>query len=388
MLIIFGGLTISTLLLPDIYAYDESNIYLDQRDEIINAELNKAQKKKQLQNLQKEYFVREFDHLNHNMDTTKAMMSRNPHSLERETIEKSLPSQTTTTKTLRHKNGYIQVGLAHRVDDYQWTIAGTTAGTSPNILSDLEWNNLKSSQIRAKAGATLFNRFIVEGYGAYADIYSGENQDSDFLGDNRTLEFSRSNNNSKDGELVDLSAGIGYLFDIKYMLEYLQADTLTLTTLAGYSYHELKLNTTEGFQTIPASGPFAGLRSTYNATWEGPWAGFELRGQRNKISGFFRLEYHWADYYAHADWNLRSEFQHPISFEHFSDGMGLVYQTGVSYHPNEHWSVDLSGDIQNWRAREGVDRTHFVSSADIDTQLNEVRWNSYAVMLGATYSFL
>ena len=46
---------------------------------------------------------------------------------------------------------------------------------------------------------------------AYSWIFDGKNQDSGYAGGDRTLEFSRSNNNSDEGNMLDASFGIGCL---------------------------------------------------------------------------------------------------------------------------------------------------------------------------------
>jgi Protochlamydia outer membrane protein len=46
---------------------------------------------------------------------------------------------------------------------------------------------------------------------AYRRIFDGENQDSGYAGGDRTLEFSRSNNNSDEGNMLDAFFGIGCL---------------------------------------------------------------------------------------------------------------------------------------------------------------------------------
>ena len=38
----------------------------------------------------------------------------------------------------------------YREDDLQWSIAGTPAGTSPNILSELTWTDLRMTQIKGQ----------------------------------------------------------------------------------------------------------------------------------------------------------------------------------------------------------------------------------------------
>lgn len=281
----------------------------------------------------------------------------------------------------------LQIFTGFRQDNFDWNIAGNIQGGSPNILSELTWSDLSMTQIKAKGRLIFKDHLVLDGYAAYADIYSGENQDSDFSGNNRTSEFSRSNNSSDDGEAEDLSAGAGYRFFLGGGPPLFEVDHLWLTILGGYSRHELNLVMTDGFQTIPATGSFTGLHSNYWAEWEGPWTGFELFGKKKKLSGLFRFEYHWADYYGSANWNLRSDFQHPKSYEHTADGVGFVFNLGTAYHFNDRWSIDLNADIQDWETGKGIDRTFFSSGTISETQLNEVNWDSYAIMLGAACRF-
>ncbi len=275
----------------------------------------------------------------------------------------------------------------YRQDELNWTIAGTSAGTSPNILSELEWTDIQIFELQGKAEVVLAEHIVLDGIGGYGQIVGGDNQDSDFLGDNRTLEFSRSNNKTEDGNTLDLSGGVGFRIHLDQYAEMLESDKLHLTLLGGYSYHEQNLETKDGFQSLPGFGAFSGLDSRYETEWDGPWAGFSLFGQKDRFSGFVRFEYHWADYYAEADWNLRTDFKHPKSFEHEAEGRGYVFRTGGEYYVNDTWSFNFNWDIQSWETDAGVDRTFFNSGAILETQLNEVNWDSFALRLGATARF-
>jgi outer membrane protein W len=115
--------------------------------------------------------------------------------------------------------------------------------------------------------------------------------------------------------------------------------------------------------------------------------GLELRGAKGKIFGFARLEYHWADYYGKGDWNLKDNFQHPVSFTHDAQGIGTVISLGAGYILSRDWSLQLRADVENWDTDYGTDRTYFSSGATSDTRLNVVNWESLAIMLGATYRF-
>ena len=246
---------------------------------------------------------------------------------------------------------------------------------------------MKMTQIKAEGDIVFLGYFVLDGSGSYADIYEGDNQDSDYFGNDRTLEFSRSNNKSDDGESLGWSAGGGLRLPLGAEPMFLGADDASLTVLGGYAHNELNLIVTDGFQTIPATGSFAGLHSNYWAEWEGPWAGIELKGSMNRLLGAFRFEYHWADYYGSANWNLRTNFQHPKSFEQEADGRGLVFNLSTSYKLTENFSLDFQSDIMDWKATDGIDRVFLSSGAISETRYNEVHWESLSFMLGSSYRF-
>lgn len=283
------------------------------------------------------------------------------------------------------------VAVGHRVDDLRWDIAGTSEGTDPNVMSELTWSDLKMWQIKTNAKLFYDNRYVLEGMYASADIYEGDVQDSDYFWDDRTYEWSRSNDKCNDGEATDLSIGMGYKFGLETK-PYFESDQFDVTLLAGYSQHEQKLMVTDGYQTLESYyslpiGPFDGLFSSYRTKWKGPWLGVEMNTKIKKFGGLFRMEYHNVDYYAYADWNLRTTFQHPKSYDHTAEGSGLVFNLGVDYALTDNFTVDLKADIQDWSTGNGIDTVYFVDGTTSQTRLNSVDWRSYALMLGSTYHF-
>ncbi len=286
----------------------------------------------------------------------------------------------------------FQVLLGQRIDEVRFDIAGNLEGTEPNVLSELTWSDLKMRQIKATANLAISDRFLFDGMIASADIYQGDNQDSDYLGDNRSMEFSRSNNRSDDGDVFDLATGIGYRFHLKNN-EYLHAEDINLSILAGYSYHEQNLIITDGNQTkdpyglIGFTGPFDGLHSSFETEWKGPWLGLALSGKVKKFNGLFRFEYHYTDYYAWANWNLREDFAHPVSFEQTAEGHGLAFTIGLDYELTNNFTIDFNADIQSWLTEPGIIEFHLADGTSQKQRLNRVDWRSYAFMLGSTYHF-
>ena len=278
----------------------------------------------------------------------------------------------------------VSFSTGFRYDDFKWNIAGNKGGQEPNILSELTWRKLQSYEVRGDGRLTIPRIITFRGSYAHSWIYRGQNQDSDYLGDNRTFEFSRSNNSSDRGTLLDATAGVGYpwrpasgVYD------------LTLSFLGGYSYHEQNLTITNGYQTIPRTGYFSGyLNSEYQARWRGPWTGVDLSFKpKEKVTLFGTFEYHWASYRADARWNLRSDFSQPKSFRHTADGTGVVGSLGVSYLFRKSWSLYAEAKAQNWSTEPGIDVTFKSNGKTAETRLNKVKWDSVEVRLGSRCLF-
>jgi hypothetical protein len=299
------------------------------------------------------------------------------------------------SKTLEDVEFKMTLLSGYRKDDLNWTIAGDINGQNPDILSELTWSNLDIFQFKANPRVILKDRFVLDGWLAYGEIFDGENQDSDYLGNGRTLEFSRSNNSANEGKTVDYSAAFGYRFDFRGLFgnesmktKFLEETDVDFTLFAGYSRHELDTTMKDGFQTIPALGPFADLHSQYDARWSGPWLGLEVEGRKNRLNGLVRFEYHFnTDYYGVGNWNLRDDFQHPKSFEHDTEGDGIVFNCGLDYALTQSLDLNLRADVQDWKGDAGIDRTFFSNGVVSETRFNEVNWESYAVMVGATARF-
>jgi len=308
-----------------------------------------------------------------------------------------LSPRTAEKKTVPRLESELVLSAGYRVDGFDWNIAGDINGKNPNIRSELTWDDLEIYQLELYNKTIVREVFYLRGCLSYGWIMDGDNQDSDYLEDNRALEFLRSNNDADDGDTLDASLGIGYPFTFG-------SGFVGVTPLVGYSYHEQNLTMTDGKQTItwisldpdvpdgPPLGPFPGLDSAYDAEWKGPWVGFDLiftskdvHRHLAQVEAYVNLEYHWADYSAEADWNLRADFAHPKSFEHEADGHGIILSAGWNVVWSDHWALNANFDYQDWSTDHGTDRTFFSDGSVEETRLNEVNWKSYAIMVGLSY---
>ena len=144
------------------------------------------------------------------------------------------PEAAEVKTTLEFSGGY-------RTDNLDWNIAGNVNGTDPNVLSELTWSDLQIFQIGVGATALINKAIYLRGSLSFGWILDGDNQDSDYSGNDRTEEWSRSNNGS-DGNVSDASLGLGYQLK-------LASGRFRLTPLVGYSYSAQYLNIKDGVQT-------------------------------------------------------------------------------------------------------------------------------------------
>jgi len=274
---------------------------------------------------------------------------------------------------------FLTLSNGYRTDNFNFNIAGDINGKNPNILSELSWQNLKIYQISGRLTVDTDSLYARTSVG-WGWIFSGTMQDSDYNGDNRTQEFSRSIN-QPGGNVMDTSVGVGYPFRLR-------EDSVLIAPLVGYAYDRQQLEITNGNQTIPNSGPFAGLDSTYHAQWWGPWLGFDLAfAEDEHITWRGSFEYHWASYRATDNHNLRADLQHPESFVHTASGGGVTGSLGLDWALSEQWILALEADFISWSTRPGIDESFFSNGTVGTTRLNEVNWNSWAFALGIKRRF-
>lgn len=297
-----------------------------------------------------------------------------------------------------YRGSLLQLQSGYRTGRLDWNLAGDRSGGNPEVLSELEWEDLDIFQVKA-AGKVLLGpasmprlSLCLKGSAAYGWITDGSNRDSDYAGDNRTLEYSRSENSGDEGNVIDLAVALGPQF------HFLQ-NKLAVALLAGWSYHEQNLKITDGEQTVsdPAlvgsldpdlplpqpTGPIYGLDSSYDARWWGPWLGTDLEYRITpRLSAHGSFEYHFAQYEAEADWNLRTDLAHPVSFRHDDHGRGIVFSAEAEYRIAANWSLNLNYTFEDWKTENGIHRIYEASGASGSTRLNEVHWESHALMVG------
>jgi hypothetical protein len=288
----------------------------------------------------------------------------------------------------------VNLSAGYRTDRLNWHIAGNVQGNDPTILSELTWSNLKIYQLKLANRTVIRDRFYLRGEFAYGTVVSGDNRDSDYNGDNRTQETSRTLNGVDGNTVWDASVGIGPRFSFF-------DSTMVVCPLLGYAVSEQDLNIVDGYQAIsnqppdtPPVGPIAGLDSRYQTSWKGPWLGVDLlfsspctMGPFRRVGVIFTGEYHWVDYDADANWNLRSDLDHPVSFSHEAEGSGLVAGATILFETGNHWGIELGMNSKSMTTDAGQDRIYYSDGTSSATRLNRVHWHAFTVEAGFSYQF-
>jgi len=296
------------------------------------------------------------------------------------------PSLSWATTTFDLSAGY-------RTDNLNWHIAGDLQGGNPNVRSELTWSDLEIYQLKLSNRTVIKDWIYIRGHLDYGTVASGSNRDSDYNGDNRTQEFSRSLNGVDGNNVWDASVGAGPRFVFFNT-------TMAVCPLLGYAVSEQDLNIVDGYQALTAPpaatpiGPIDGLDSRYETRWKGPWLGVDLllsipcqEGPFTRIGVIFTGEYHWVDYDAQANWNLRSDYQQPLSFSHEADGSGFVAGAKLLFEARNRWGINLGMNVQEMATDAGLDRIYYSDGTIAETRLNEVKWRSYIFEAGLSYRF-
>ena len=288
----------------------------------------------------------------------------------------------------------IKQGITH--EDFSWSIDGIPPPkyerfTKVNILSELQWRNMEIHQ--TELNLEIVNKRILLALNAsHGLISSGENQDSDYADDNRQNEFQRSYSDI-NGETLKLNLALGYELP-------LLSNKVTLTPKFGLLKHEQKLGQRNGTTvisdydidnnvSIASNIPITGLDSSYDTDWNTKWLGAKLQWHLTPNTEIgFDYQYHFdIDYSAKANWNLRTDFEHPVSFIHESDkGKGHFLSLSSQYQFHPQWWLSLTYSYFRIEATDGIDITYFSNNTTGSTGLNIAKTTSNTLMLGLTWT--
>lgn len=213
----------------------------------------------------------------------------------------------------------VSVAPAYSTGSFQWSIAGNSAGTNPNVYSELRWNNIQRAGVGGTANWHFMERFNISIHLTKNYTIAGKATDTDYKEDNRNNIAWHGLFNSNKGTHTLLTGTAGYTLPLGADYE--------LTLYPGYAYSY------ETFYLLPADAfTPANLRSTYTVTWKGIMTGISLK--KNITPTLFAapgFHYYQLKYTATANWNLIPQFNHPLSFVHTANGYTLEPSLKLGY---------------------------------------------------------
>lgn len=278
----------------------------------------------------------------------------------------------------------VWLGGGVRQDSLKWSIG--IPETGPNVLSELEWKDVRMYQISLGAKGALCQDWSYRMKLDYGKIYDGKNTDSDYLGNDRTGLYLRSNSAADKGKAIDFSVAIGYPI-------YCLGEGMEVIPLMGYSRSEQHLHMRKGeivSNTIGLNnGSFEGLNSRYETKWSTVWIGLDFSYEAFCNFYFYgTCEYHLAFYRASGHWNLRPEFDGP--FHHNANANGGEFVLGTNYDVCNGLGLGMEVGYKYYRSEDGTDKTRVIrdSVVEIGTgRLNPVVWQSFYVEGILSYDF-
>jgi hypothetical protein len=292
------------------------------------------------------------------------------------------PSGMTSRLPFRLSFG-ADVGM--RTAHFDWSIASDMSGhKTPDTLSELSYDNLSimdgGGMLALSVTEGRFEHTYIETQLRRGRIQDGNIRDSDYDGNDKTREYSRSYSDPAGSGTFEFDANIGRDFYV--------TDNVLFRPLIGYSYQTQNFLKQDGEQIVstygrtPKVGAFNGLASTYDTQWNALTLGADTQYHGERYVLGLRAQLLMSAYYGEADWNLRSDFAHPRSFAHWANGTGSQLTASYAYRLTKNWWLKADGYAQNLRTRDGVDTVFFNSGKTSSTKLNETQWRTS----GATFA--
>ncbi len=255
---------------------------------------------------------------------------------------------------------------------------------SPDVLSELIYNDVDSVITEFNVNALLYNRYIFNVDVGIGCIDGGKLTDRDYLGDNRTEIFSVSDSTVDDDSMYYVNADIGYrIFNKKKS---------SIDLLLGYQHWEEKYIGTEGRQQLGGTlGPFASQERDISerATWD------SLRvGARASIEIFPKLSIKtrlmfvpWTHYELEDIHYMRSSHKKDPSFEAKADGgFGVMSDTTISYNIWKGLSIEAGYQIWDIESGGGTLTARPLNSDSVRTHFNEANNRRQGGIIGVYYA--
>lgn len=280
--------------------------------------------------------------------------------------------------------------LGYRHDDLKWAVLfppqffNKVTGEAYPVFSELTWRAMRTIYIGGSGQYQIRPNIYLLGSANYGYIASGQVQDSDYLSANRFMEYSRSLSDIY-GQIYHLTGGVGYRL-VSYGSWWLMPE------IGGLDADQ-NLAMSMGEQVVSQYGIGAplgriyGLHSSYDAKWRGGYLGLNMVYAGSPVTIKTGLQYQLLNFKAVADWNLRGNFQHPVSFRQSAKGYGLLASIDFIHHLKSGLSMDLLYSYQYRHTQTGTDVLYLTSGEASNHPLDPINATTYTVMLGLSRRF-
>lgn len=265
----------------------------------------------------------------------------------------------------------LETGSAFNRSNLKWSIAGNLDGYSPNILSELIFNDITSLGYYLRGNYTPVKYLTFTAYYQQGKVLDGNGFDTDYSGDNRTNPTFEGAFTSDKGNLTILEGGMGSTIQL--------SDKINITPSLSYYLTKQK------FYLL--NPKMQDLRSSYQVDMQGIEISAKGNIYLNKIIHFsLAVSYRFVDYQAEANWNLRDIFQHPLSFSHDAEGSGFGLDAAIGANINKRFSVIISGVLNATTISEGTDTAYLITGNEVVTQFNGAENVLYGLRVGVNIS--
>lgn len=285
-------------------------------------------------------------------------------------------------------NWNVGIGYENVRSDIDYNIAGglgTNGDSAPNVLSELKFRGLDGGALRVTVGRMVqvnddLALALKLNYGKSGSL-GGAVRDEDYNSDNRTDLFSdsqsstahsKSSNWSVDGQMkFRWGESVGNYWGLNL----------------GTSNTNLKIKLTDGKQIVPVAEPIENLHSTYNPEYKNTKIGIfteHLIGSVFLSFGYDKIK---TDFDATGDWNLRTDYAHPISYKQSANGYGTQLTIAVTLPVSEHIDTSLSAQRTSIKVNNGFDQIFSPGGDSLATRLNGNSLKSNSISLSLSYHF-
>jgi hypothetical protein len=266
----------------------------------------------------------------------------------------------------------LSTGASININNFQWSIAGNVQGQSPDILSELKFQTITSAGVFLNGLYRPIKNVTIQASYQKNGTVSGSVIDIDYDGDNRTGIVYKERFSSSKGYLETISTGATYNIVVKEKYK-LKAGIDYTSTTQNYYLHRPAIEK---------------LQTTYRSTWNGP--GLSAGGDyyiNKSFSAHAFLVYYFITYKAEANWNLRREFEHPVSFVQNAKGNMMAGKLDVVFRLNSVVSLMVNGTIGRSTTQKGFDIAYLTNDTQPVTRFNGACRNNGEARIGMAVNF-